>query len=287
MITFIWGGTFFFTKAGLDFAPPSVYVFMRFMIALIISLMIFGKNLKVLTRKKVIHGLILGAIFGGGFVFQTYGLKFTSISNSAFITGITVPVVPFVFWLVEKKKVKFWSKVGVVIASAGLWMFTDPDFDKINIGDVLTLVSVFFWAFYITYMDVFTRGSDDFKLTSALVILQFVAAAPIALITVLLIDLDNFFLDFTGDLAISLAYNAIMASLIVTMIHTSVQKYSTPIKAALIFALEPVIATIVAVLFAHELISTQQFMGAVIMIIGVLASETGAFITHAIKAKAL
>jgi drug/metabolite transporter (DMT)-like permease len=283
LITFIWGGTFFFTKEGLGFAPPSVYVFIRFSIALILSFALFGKNLKHINKKHIRHGLILGLIFGGGFLFQTYGLMYTTISKSAFITGITVPVVPFVYWLIEKTRVKFWSKVGVVVASLGLWLFTNPSFENINIGDLLTLVSIFFWAFYITYMDVFTRGTNDFKLTSSLVILQFVAAAPLALISILLVDLNGFYFNFSQDLVVSLAYNAIVASLIVTLIHTNVQKYSTPVKAALIFALEPIVATAVAVVFAGDEIGPRQFVGGSIMIIGVLASETGEMITKSLR----
>jgi len=90
-VTFIWGGTFMFTKIGLEFAQPSFYILMRFSIALLVSYLIFRKDIHKISKEFFKKGFILGLLFGGGFLFQTYGLEYTSVSKSAFITGITVP----------------------------------------------------------------------------------------------------------------------------------------------------------------------------------------------------
>ncbi len=134
LVTFLWGGTFLFTKLGLDDCTPSTFILMRFMIALSLSMIFFGRKLKGINRETLIQGIILGLLFGGGFVLQTYGLKFTSVSKTAFITGMTVPITPFVFKLIQKTKIQLWSKIGVVVATIGLYVFTKPDFDNINLG---------------------------------------------------------------------------------------------------------------------------------------------------------
>ena len=278
LVTFLWGCTFLFTKLGLDDCTPSTFILIRFMIALSLSMIFFGRKLKGINRETLIQGIILGLLFGGGFVLQTYGLKFTSVSKTAFITGMTVPITPFVFKLIQKTKIQLWSKIGVVVATIGLYVFTKPDFDNINLGDFLTLLSTFFWAFYITFMDKFTKGSSDNNKTHQLVILQFVAAMLPAALTLLFLELQDFRFNLSVNLISALAFNGILASFLVTIIHTSVQRYTTPVKAALIFSLEPIVANGFAIIFINEILSGREYSGAAILFSGLLISELGPMI---------
>lgn len=283
LVTVIWGATFLFTKLGLDYTNPSLFVIIRFLIALVTTLAIFGRHFKGITKADFQNGIILGLLFGGGFLLQTYGLKFTSVSKSAFITGLTVPVTPFVFWLISRKPVLFWSKVGVTIAFAGLWIFTNPTFDSINQGDVITLFSTLFWAFYITYIDKFTKNVTDFRITSQYVMLQFVGAIPLFIAAFFIFDFSSVKLVFTWELAGALAFNAIMASVIVTFVHTGVQKFTTPVKAALIFSMEPIFASTFSYFFMNEFPTGWRLFGGMLMILGVLAGELGQTVQNKLR----
>lgn len=267
-----------FTKFGLEDAPPSLYIIMRFIIALGLSLFFFGKYLKSIDKTILWQGLLLGVFFSAGFVLQTYGLKYTTVSKSAFITSLTVPITPFIFLFVTRRKVKKWSWAGVIVASAGLWLFTNPTVNDLNIGDIFTLFSCIFWGLYITYMDVFTKHRTSFAETAQMVILQFVSAAPFAAIFFFAFEFQTLNVNWTPNLLISLAFNGIMASFLVTFIHTGVQKYSTPVKAALIFSLEPVIASIIAIVFLNEFLSVKETTGAIILLSGILISEIGSYL---------
>ncbi len=275
LITLIWGGTFTFTKIGIEYVSPLLYLTIRLSIAMLLTYIVYFKHLRKFNRETFIHGTLLGLMFGGGFALQTYGLAYTTVSISGFITGITVVLTPFVFWFVEKKKVLPWSKVGVIIVTIGLYMLTKPDFDNLNIGDVVTLISTFFWAFYITYMDVFTRGREGFTHTIQLVFLQFVAAILVSTLGFLFIERSSFYISFDMELVYSLVFNSILASFVVTFVHTRYQRYTTPVKAALIFSLEPVVATGVALLVFGEVLTVIGYIGAVIIMLGVLSSELG------------
>ncbi len=275
IVTFIWGGTFVFTKIGLNSTTPSLYVTLRFFIALILSLIIFGKHLKNLSKEVLKNGLILGLLFGGGFVLQTWGLKLTSVTKSAFITGLSVIFTPIVFKFVVKRKIRTWAKVGVVIAFIGLIIFTNPNINHINFGDVLTIISTFFWAFYIVFMDVYTKGKNDFSETVQLVIMQFIGTFAVAFVSHLIFQKGEFIITLDKNLIISLLYNAFIASFLLTLLHTSFQRYTTPVKAALIFSLEPVVATLIAIIILNEILSGREYIGAAILFIGVLISELG------------
>jgi drug/metabolite transporter (DMT)-like permease len=282
-VTFIWGGTFIFTKIGLQDTTPELYVTIRFTIALILALIIFGNKFKKIKKEIIIQGLTLGLIFGGGFVLQTEGLKLTSVTKSAFITGMSVVFTPFVFKLIRKSNVQYWSKIGIIIAFFGLWLFTNPKIDSINFGDFITLISTLFWAFYIVLMDVFTKDKDSVNETVQLVILQLIGTITVALISHLILYKTNFYLNLSNNLFVSLAYNGILASFILTFIHTSFQRYTTPVKAALIFSLEPVVASVAAVLALNEILNGREYIGAIILFIGVMTSETGEFISNKLK----
>lgn len=285
LVTFIWGGTFVFTKIGLDYCPPSFYIILRFLIALSLSVLFFHKYLLGMKRDVVFQGLTLGVLFGGGFLLQTYGLGLTSVSKSAFITGITVPITPIAFYLILRKPIGIYSIYGVFIATIGLWIFTNPDFDNINIGDVLTLVSTMFWALYITYIDVFTSKRTDRRETAQLVVLQFLGATPLAIIFFFLLDFENFYFTLSNQLIISLLFNGVMASFLVTLIHTSIQRYTTPVKAALIFSLEPIVASTIAVILFHEHFGLQELIGASLLLSAVLISEIGGYYKHRKKSE--
>jgi drug/metabolite transporter (DMT)-like permease len=274
-MTFIWGGTFLFTKIGLQLTSPALYVILRYTIALLICLIFFGKNLRGLSRHVIISGFVLGLFFSGGFLLQTIGLKYTTVSKSAFITGVSVVLTPIAYWMVERRKIGFWQIAGVFIVSIGLWLFTNPEFNNINLGDALTLLSTILWALYITYMNVFTKGRTSFIETSQLVMMQFIAALPVVIIYFLLFESSHAFLIVNNALLISLAYNGILASFFLTLLHTSVQRYTTPVKAALIFSLEPIIASLLAFIFMREILDSIELLGAAILIIGIIISETG------------
>jgi len=278
LVTLIWGATFTFTKLGLESSSVFIFLFIRFSIALSISLLLWGKYFFRTDRNTLKSGFILGLLFSGGFILQTAGLNLTSVTKSAFITGMAVVLTPLAYKLIIRKKIRIFQTIGIVIAAGGLWIFTNPSWDNINFGDMLTLLSAFFWAFYITYMDVFTKNITKFENTIQLVMMQFAIAIPISLIGYLIFESGEFKLQLTNNLLVAFIYNGIIASIFLTLIHTSVQKYSNPVKAALIFSLEPIFASVIAMFTLNEGFTTLEAIGALILFSGVLFSETAEYL---------
>ncbi|MCX7909388.1 MAG: DMT family transporter [Ignavibacteria bacterium] len=277
IITFIWGATFSFTKIGLQFASPIYFTFFRFAIALSVSLLIWGKTFFQIQKEHFVNGSILGLFYAGGFILQTLGLNFTTVTKSAFITGLSVAFTPFVYKIVENKKISFNQWLGIGVVLIGLWLFTNPRIDNINIGDVLTLFSTFFWAFYIVYMNKFTYNVTEFRTTIQIVISQFYVVFLASLIGIILFE-SKPNIEFNQKLIFALIYNGIIATILLTTIHTSIQKYTTPVKAALIFSLEPVFASIFALIIFNEILRTVEYFGAILILIGVSISEFGALV---------
>lgn len=285
IMTMIWGATFLFTKQSLDYCSPFEFILLRFLLALSLCVIFFGKHILTMDWLVIKQGTILGLFFIGGFILQTTAMKFTSISKTAFITGLTVVVTPFVYYILRRKSVSFWSWMGVLVAFIGLYLFTNPQFDNLNIGDILTFISCGFWAFYITLMDSFTKNRHTFAETIQLVTVQFLVSVPIALIGHFVFYGPAITIVLNPKLIYGVAFNGIMASFILLLVHTTYQKHTTPVKAALIFSLEPIFAAIVAYIFAKEVLGLREQIGAFIMMFGVMVSEFGLYVATTIRNK--
>ncbi len=278
-VTVIWGGTFPIIKSVLETTPPFVFVVYRFGIAFLISIIIWRKYIKDYTHTDVLQGTILGLLYGIGFLLQTYGLTLTSASKSGFITGSTVVFVPFAYWILERKRISRWHIAGVVVVLFGLCIFTNPQLDNINYGDIMTLGSAIFWAFYIPYLDKIMTDTPDVNAKSArLVMTQFFVTGIIGVLAHIFLESGSFKSEYSAELGFALFYTAVFATVVATLLQTRYQHYTTPVKAALIFSLEPVFAAILAIIFINDPHGSRELTGGGIVIAGVLLAELGGMI---------
>lgn len=287
VITVIWGATFSFTKIGLDYSTPFTYSLLRFSIALAITLIIWHKSIFRISKRFFINGTILGIFYAGGFALQTIGLNYTTVTKSAFITGLSVVFTPIVYRIINGREIPLYQKLGIIIATAGLWLFTKPDFENINIGDALTLISAFFWAFYLVFINKYTEHVEKFENTLQLVFCQFLTVAIISALGLIVFEIYYAKIELHNLLIVSLLFNGIIASVVLTTIHTRIQKFTTPVKAALIFSFEPVFAATFAMFIFNEILGIDEYIGALVLFVGILISEFGeTFRTILMKTKA-
>ncbi len=283
--TSIWGATFIFTKIGLEYTSPTFYIILRFVVAIILILLFFRKHIAKINKDIVKKSSLLGIFFAIGFLLQTFALEFTSINNIAFVTELTVVITPFLFWFVSRQKIKLISKISILIALIGIIIMTTPDMQAPNLGDILTLLSTVCWALYIIYIDIFTQGTDDSSLNFQLVLMQFVIGLPILLLYFFLFEWNSFYFYPTTDLLISVLFNGILASFLVSFIQMSLQKYTTPVNAALIFASEPIFACIFSFLVFDELLTLQGYVGAGIILCAVILANSYEIIAEKLSKK--
>ena len=275
-IAVIWAGTFVIIKITLTELPPFYFLTLRFLTASVLFFLLVFKKLTHTNRKEIEAGLILGILLFAGFASQTSGLVYTTASNSALITGVNLLIVPFAQYFIIKRKVGLENWIGVAVVLIGLYLLTNPAVNGFNKGDLITLICAFAWAFYIIYLDVFSRKHNLY----VLVLTQF--------ITVTLFSF-SFALAFenAGDIIISsisilgLLYTGILATLLATFLGNKYQKDTSPIRAALIFTIEQPAAVILAIIFLKDKFILLQLVGVLLMISGILFSETFEYIKAA------
>lgn len=226
---------------------------------------------------------------GGGFALQAVGQVYTTPSKSAFVTGLTTPLVPFVALLILRVRPNLENLIGVTLASIGGMLILAPQgSEAMNTGDLLTLCATTLFAAHITLMSAYAREIDVRQLT----VLQITSAAILFIIVWLavrafgaaasdeaalpvMIARETAALHWTGRIIWQLIYLATVATVLTFLLWTWGQARVSATHAAIIFSLEPVFATAfaVAVRGAGEWMGRRGNLGAVLIFAGVIISE--------------
>lgn len=267
LVAIIWAGTFVVIKITLADTPPITFIAFRFLTAAILFPIFFRKKIHLNNTADIKAGLFLSVFLYIGFVSQTIGMVYTSASNSALITGISVLLVPFVNYLVIKKPVGIINWTGVMIVTTGLIFLTKPYEKGLNIGDFITFICAISWAYYIVYLDIISKKHNIYNLVIIQFLFVVVLSFPLAFI------LEGIKFTFNKNFILAVLYAGIPATLISTYWGNKYQKETTPTRAAIIFSIEQPAAVLLAIIFINEFIDTVQIIGGILMVSGVLFSE--------------
>jgi drug/metabolite transporter (DMT)-like permease len=265
----LWGTSFALVKEALTWTTPILFVILRFLLAGTIWLVLYRDRLAVIRPSTLLRGVVLGIVLGGGFVFQTIGLGLTSASLSGFITGLNVVVVPLLVVVIERRIPRPTSLVGVVICTVGLFVMTSPVGEGFGPGALLTLGCAVLFGLYIVLVEIYTREGDprDLILTQTIgVLLVSLAVLPFAEAPRVV---WNWSLIWHW-----LALGAMAAVTLALQLHW--QRYISATRAAIIFTLEPPLATLFAFLLLGEVLSGAAYLGGALIFLGMLVAETGA-----------
>jgi drug/metabolite transporter (DMT)-like permease len=269
-VSLIWGSSFVIIKDTLIYLNEYFLLVVRFAIATgILGLYLLLKKINPFKRDLLKKGAILGLMLFIGLGTQTVGLKYTTTTNSAFITGLYIVLIPIFSVLLFKKYPKLWNIFAVVLATLGLFLLTFNNSlgFHFNFGDLITIIGAVAFAFQILYTDKYVKKSDPFCLTFT----EFVFMTLFSSIFVILFG--NISTNFDTHVMFSLIYLGVVVSFVALIIQTTAQKFTQPLKVALIFTLEPVFAGIFGFIFASEILASINLFGAVLILLGMIIAE--------------
>jgi len=288
LTTLIWGSTFAVARGVLDHWPPLSYLAVRMPLAALVFAALFPRQVFGATRAAWRAGATLGALIGAAFVLQTTGLLYTTPAKSAFVSGLTTPMIPIVAYLLYRARPSRENLAGVVLASVGGALILAPAGEGgVNKGDLITLSTTFLFAAHVSLMSIYARRFDVRQLSAlqitvaaALVLVSWLAvrvyvaqAAPGSVPAGLLREAEP--LVWGAGVAAQLTYLALVATVGVFLLWTWGQARMSATHAAVIFSLEPVFATGFAILLrgSAEWTGGRATLGAVLILVGVIVSE--------------
>ena len=270
----IWGVTFVVVKNSLEQSSVFLFLAVRFSIAVVIMAMLQAKIIGRLEPQEIFAGMRLAFFMFAGYGFQTAGLQYTTASNSGFVTGSSVVLVPLLLAVFWGRSLTRWIYVGAFAALIGLYLLTVPaeGLRYLNRGDVLTFVGAGFYAVHIILVGEYTQEHS----VRALSLIQVAGCAVMAWpLTGAAAAIHWQPLRFSGsrELWIGIVVCAVFATAVAFTVQLWAQQYTSPGHAAILFALEPVFAVITSYVVLHERLTGRAMRGAGLVVTGIVLAE--------------
>ncbi|MDI6218891.1 DMT family transporter [Clostridioides difficile] len=269
-IAIIWGSGFVATQFALDGRlTPLQIITLRFFLAAIIMNLLFFKQIRANMGKKLLKaGGILGIFLFLAFTVQTIGLMYTTPSKNAFITAANVVIVPFIGFILYRRKL---DKIGIIsslVALIGIGILSlEADF-SINFGDFLTLICSFGFAFHIFFTSEFAKDNNPMALTA----IQFTVAFLMSVVVQTFAGQLKMEAELSGYMGTM--YLAVFSTTIGFLFQTICQKRVDGTRTAIILSTEAVFGTIFSIIILKELITAKLVIGSILIFVAIITAET-------------
>ncbi len=273
LVTLCWGASYYLMDVALTDIDPLTLNAYRFLGAFLIAGIFAFRRLKNVNRQTLLYSLLIGTVLVFVYMGATFGVKYTTLSNSGFICGLTVIFVPIIEMVVFRKKPQRKIILAVTMSFIGIMLLALKDDFSINMenlkGDILCLVGALAYAvdLIMTEKAVAHEEVDAFQLG----VFQLGVTGVCMLVLALLFEQPH--LPSNGGILASVVFLSVFCTGVAFIIQAVAQQYTTAAHVGIIFTLEPVFAGIVAFLIAGEVLTAKAYLGAVLMISALFITE--------------
>ncbi len=212
-------------------------------------------------------GGLLGAFYLTALILQTIGLQRTSPGVSGFITGLSVAMVPFLYWAVAKRSPGRWQIIGAAIATVGLVALSVQADFSVRWGDAITLVSTFFYALHIMTTGFF---APKVRPATLAVTQMMVSAAAMLVIAPFFVHLT---LGLPWQVWAAIVWTALSGTVYAFFIQSWAQRYTTSTHAAILLGFESVFAAVAGIIAGMDSVTWRLLVGGSLMLTGVFVVE--------------
>jgi drug/metabolite transporter (DMT)-like permease len=269
--TVVWGATFVLMKSALEDITPVLFLALRFVLATVALLFLFarrGSNRKGFTWQAVAAGALSGTFLFAGYMLQTLGLHLTTAAKTAFLTGLTSVMVPFLAALVYRIRPLVSEVIGVLVAIAGLGLMTLPGaVGFISRGDLLTSLCAIGFAAHIVTLGHFSERMS-FEVLS---VMQVGAAGLWSLALLGWVEVPR--VVWRPAVIAAILIGGLLCTALAFTVQAWAMQYTTSTRAALIYMFEPVVAWVTSYVLVGEGLSRRAGAGAALILLGILLVE--------------
>ena len=264
----IWGSSFIVMKNAVEGVPVFMLLGIRFTVGCLLLTLIFHRRLKSIGKKQLLHGAVVGTLLFAAYTVQTFGLRETTPGKNAFLTAVYCVLVPFVNWVIFRRRPTGWNWLAAVMCLAGIGLVSLEGDLTMNRGDALTLVGGVFYALHLVAVSRFGEEDDPVMLT----MLQFGASAVwcwgLSLLT------ETMPHPFPTNAWFELTYLAVFATTAALLLQNVGQSVTPAAPAAILLSLESVFGVAFSVMLGAEGLTAQLVCGFALIFLAVVASET-------------
>ncbi len=281
----IWGSTFVAQTTASGTVEPFTFLFSRSFLGFLFLIPVicffnYKSNKKLIENKErqvlmpnkltIIAGVFCGVALTVASYCQQKGISLMTDNASGkagFITALYIVFTP-IFGVILKRRIPKIVIICVPIATIGFYLLSIKGGFYIELGDLLTLVSAFFFTFHILIIDYFMeKGADPIK-TSCI---QFLVVGLISLVLAFIFESPS--ASSIWGSKIEIMYAGFLSSGIAYTLQIVAQKSADPTSATLIMSLESVFAVLSGWVVLGEKLSIKELMGCLLVFIAVLLAQ--------------
>lgn len=273
LVTLCWGVSYYLMDLSLADMDPFTLNAYRFLGAFFIAAAISWKKVKTVNKTTLKYSALVGIALVFVYIGATFGVKYTSLSNSGFLCAMTVVFTPMISSIILKEKQDRRVIAAVLMCFVGIAMLTLKDDFSINMGnlkgDLLCLMCAFAYAIdlLLTEKAVSHEEVDAYQLG----VFQLGVTGVCNLIMAFITEQPH--LPSSPSIWGAVLFLAVFCTGVAFVIQPVAQQYTTAAHTGVIFALEPVFAAVVAVIFAHEILTLKSYFGAFLMVLSIFVME--------------
>jgi drug/metabolite transporter (DMT)-like permease len=260
--TVVWGATFTVVKGALDDTGPLTFMALRFALAAVVLLPQLRRSRGGLALR---WAFACGVSLYVGYAFQTWGLVTATPARSAFITSLSVVLVPLGEPLAGLAAFSWRALGGALVALAGLAVLLRPGAAQATVGDVLTLGCAVAFAAHTMLLNRAVRSGRP-ELVNA------VQVATVALLAVPSAALERWRFTASPRLGLALVVTAVLATVAAFWAMAAAQRHLSAAETGVVLALEPVAAAAVSLLLGEDRLSVDLALGGSFVLAGVIVA---------------
>lgn len=268
VVAAIWGGGFLATNAALNTFDPLTVLMIRFIGAALVCWIVCIVQKVKISKRALLKGSLSGVLLYLAFAFQTFGLYYTNTGQNAFLTAVNVVLVPYIAWVLFKKRPanrQLWAS-GICLCGIACLSLSTGKF-SLSFGDCLSLACAFFFACHIISLEYATKENNSVSINAIQMSVAALLAIPFALVK------EDFPSIISLDAYISCGYMIVMATWLAFQLQTLAQKYTDSSSASVLLCTESLFANVFGFLFLHETKTPIMIMGGLLIFISIILTE--------------
>lgn len=267
----VWGLGFTIGKSAISIVGATWFTAFRFLGATIVLTLIMWPHVKKHFNSQVLRsGCIIGVASFLGFWSQFIGLEWTTPSKNAFLSACYCITVPFVWWVITKRRPNTWTIGAAAVCTVGIGLVSLTDSLSIGLGDGVSILSAFLYGGEIVIISLALKGNDVITVT----VVQQLVAGVLALIIVMVsqpwptaTQLSS--PDFLG----SMAYVILGSAAFGAIAQNIAQKHIPAAEAGLLCSLESVFCAAFGALFFGEVFTLKMLVGFVLIFTAIIVVQ--------------
>ena len=273
LVTLCWGVSYLLMDISLEELDPFTLNAFRFLGAFAIAALVSFKKIRTVNKTTLKYSLLVGFALVFVYIGATFGVKYTSLSNSGFLCALTVVFTPILAWLFFKKAPGKKLTFVVILCFIGIALLTLGDDFSINMehlkGDLLCLKCAVAYAadLLLTEKAVSHEEVDAYNLG----VFQLGVTGALNLIMALIVETPQ--APQTMEVWSAVIFLSVFCTGVAFVLQPVAQQYTTASHVGVIFTLEPVFAAVVAYFFAGEILSFKAYLGAALMLASIFIME--------------